>query len=45
VNGLLFAAVTLFVLGFKNSDALSAAYGAAVIGTMAMTTVLGSYVA
>ena len=45
VNGLLFVAVTAFVLGFKNSDALSAAYGAAVIGTMAMTTVLGSYVA
>jgi KUP system potassium uptake protein len=45
VNGLLWVAVTAFVLGFKNSDALSAAYGAAVIGTMAMTTVLGSYVA
>ena len=45
VNGLLFVAVTAFVLGFKNSDALSAAYGSAVIGTMAMTTVLGCYVA
>jgi KUP system potassium uptake protein len=45
VNGLLFIAVTAFVLGFKNSDALSAAYGSAVIGTMAMTTVLGCYVA
>ncbi len=45
VNGLLFVAVVAFVVGFKNSDALSAAYGSAVIGTMAMTTVLGSYVA
>ncbi len=45
VNGLLFVAVVAFVVGFKNPDALSAAYGAAVIGTMAMTTVLGSYVA
>lgn len=45
VNALLFVAVVAFVLGFRNSDALSAAYGAAVIGTMAMTTVLGSYVA
>ncbi len=33
------------MLGFKNSDALSAAYGAAVIGTMTMTNVLGAYVA
>ncbi len=45
VNGLLFVAVVAFVVGFKNSDALSAAYGSAVIGTMTMTTVLGSYVA
>ncbi len=45
VNGILFIAVVSFVLTFQNSDALSAAYGAAVIGTMAMTTVLGSYVA
>jgi len=45
VNGILFIAVTSFVLAFQNSDALSAAYGAAVIGTMSMTTVLGSYVA
>lgn len=45
VNGLLFVAVVAFVLGFKSSDALSAAYGAAVIGTMTMTNVLGSYVA
>src|SRR5262249_30007038 len=45
VAGLLFVAVVAFVLGFKNSDALSAAYGAAVIGTMTMTNFLGSYVA
>jgi KUP system potassium uptake protein len=45
VNALLFTAVVAFVLGFRSSDALSAAYGAAVIGTMAMTTVLGAYVA
>jgi KUP system potassium uptake protein len=45
VNGVLFVAVVGFVLSFGSSDALSAAYGAAVIGTMAMTTVLGSYVA
>jgi KUP system potassium uptake protein len=45
VNALLFIAVVAFVIGFRNSDALSAAYGAAVIGTMAMTTVLGAYVA
>jgi len=45
VNGLLFVAVVAFVVGFRSSDALSAAYGAAVIGTMTMTTVLGCYVA
>ena len=45
VNAILFIAVVLFVTGFGSSDALSAAYGAAVIGTMAMTTVLGAFVA
>jgi KUP system potassium uptake protein len=45
VNALLFVAVIAFVLGFRTSDALSAAYGAAVIGTMAMTSVLCAYVA
>ena len=45
VNAVLFVAVASFVLTFRSSDALSAAYGAAVIGNMAMTTVLGSYVA
>ena len=45
VNAVLLVAVVAFVLGFGSSDALSSAYGAAVIGTMAMTTVLGAYVA
>lgn len=45
VNLVLFVAVVAFVLGFRSSDALSSAYGAAVVGTMAMTTLLGSYVA
>jgi KUP system potassium uptake protein len=45
VNGLLLVAVVAFVLGFRSSDALSAAYGAAVIGTMTMTNLLGAYVA
>jgi len=45
VNAILFVAVVSFVLTFQSSDALSAAYGAAVIGTMSMTTVLGAYVA
>jgi KUP system potassium uptake protein len=45
VNWLLFAAVLFFVIGFQSSEALSAAYGAAVIGTMTITTMLGSYVA
>lgn len=45
VNALLFVAVVAFVLGFKTSDALAAAYGAAVIGTMSVTTILCGYVA
>jgi KUP system potassium uptake protein len=45
VNAILFVAVVSFVVAFQSSDAMSAAYGAAVIGTMSMTTVLGSYVA
>ena len=35
----------MFVLGFGSSSALSAAYGAAVVGTMLMTTLLGALVA
>jgi len=45
VNLFLFFAVISFVLVFRSSDALMAAYGAAVIGTMAITTLLGAVVA
>jgi KUP system potassium uptake protein len=45
INGILFVAVVGFVLGFGSSDALGGAYGAAVVGTMVITTVLGSFVA
>ena len=45
VNWMVFVAVVLFVVGFGSSDALSGAYGAAVVGTMLITTFLGSFVA
>jgi KUP system potassium uptake protein len=45
VNWLVFLAVCGFVLGFGSSDALSGAYGAAVVGTMLVTTILGAFVA
>ena len=45
VNWLVFPAVVLFVVGFGSSDALGGAYGAAVVGTMLMTTILGAFVA
>jgi KUP system potassium uptake protein len=45
VNWLVFIAVIAFVIGFGSSDALSGAYGAAVVGTMLVTTILGSFVA
>jgi KUP system potassium uptake protein len=45
INGLLFVAVTAFVIGFGSSDALANAYGVAVVGTMIVTTVLGAFVA
>jgi KUP system potassium uptake protein len=45
VNWLVFLAVCAFVVGFGSSDALSGAYGAAVVGTMLVTTVLGAFVA
>ncbi|HTP39450.1 MAG TPA: KUP/HAK/KT family potassium transporter [Steroidobacteraceae bacterium] len=45
VNSLLLVAVCLFVVGFRSSDALGAAYGAAVAGTMLITTLLGSLLA
>lgn len=45
VNLVLFLAVVAFVVGFGSSTALSAAYGAAVVGTMVITTILGAFVA
>jgi KUP system potassium uptake protein len=45
VNWLVFPAVIAFVIGFGSSDALGGAYGAAVVGTMWVTTVLGAFVA
>ncbi len=41
VNVLVFVAVCIFVIGFGSSDALGGAYGAAVSGTMGVTTILG----
>ena len=38
-------AVVFFVIGFGSSSALSAAYGASVVGTMLITTLLGALVA
>jgi KUP system potassium uptake protein len=45
VNWVVFFAVCAFVIGFGSSDALSGAYGAAVVGTMVVTTILGAFVA
>jgi len=45
VNWLVFIAVCAFTVGFGSSDALSGAYGAAVVGTMLVTTILGAFVA
>jgi KUP system potassium uptake protein len=45
INWLLLVAVLALVLGFRSSDALAAAYGFAVTGTMAITTVLAATVA
>jgi len=44
-NMAMFVAVVGFVVGFGSSDALSAAYGASVVGAMLITTFLGSIVA
>jgi KUP system potassium uptake protein len=41
VNRIVFVAVCLFVVGFGSSSALGSAYGAAVAGTMFITTLLG----
>jgi KUP system potassium uptake protein len=45
VNTLQFLAVAAFVLSFRSSEALSGAYGAAVVGTMFITNILGGFVA
>ena len=45
VNWVVFIAVIAFVIGFGSSDALMGAYGAAVVGTMLVTTILGAFVA
>jgi KUP system potassium uptake protein len=42
VNVFLFVAVLALVLGFRSSDSLGTAYGIAVTGTMALTTVLAA---
>ncbi len=44
-NLFMFVAVVLFVIVFGSSSALSAAYGASVVGTMVITTLLGALVA
>jgi KUP system potassium uptake protein len=44
INWLLYVAVVLLILGFESSSALAAAYGIAVTGTMAATTVLAGVV-
>jgi KUP system potassium uptake protein len=45
VNAIVFVCVCLFVVGFGSSDALGSAYGAAVAGTMGITTLLGMVLA
>ena len=45
VNKALMIGTLLIVLGFRSSDALGAAYGIAVTGTMAITTILFAVVA
>jgi KUP system potassium uptake protein len=44
-NAVMFLAVVSFVVAFGSSSALSAAYGASVIGAMIITTTLGAVVA
>jgi KUP system potassium uptake protein len=45
VNLFMLASVLMLVVGFKTSSALAGAYGASVVGTMVITTVLGAIVA
>jgi KUP system potassium uptake protein len=44
-NLLLLVSAVVFVLAFRSSSALTAAYGASVIGTMFITSILGAVVA
>jgi KUP system potassium uptake protein len=44
-NAIMFIAVVGFVVAFRSSSALAAAYGASVIGAMIITTLLGAIVA
>jgi KUP system potassium uptake protein len=44
-NGFMFVAVIAFVIGFGSSSAISGAYGASVMGTMLITTLLGAVAA
>jgi KUP system potassium uptake protein len=44
-NVFMLVSVVVFVLAFGSSSALSAAYGASVVGTMLITTLLGALVA
>ncbi len=44
-NGIMLTAVIVFVIGFGSSSRLASAYGAAVVGTMLITTLLGAVVA
>ncbi len=44
-NAVMFVAVLAFVLGFGSSSALAGAYGASVMGTMLITTLLGAVAA
>jgi KUP system potassium uptake protein len=44
-NAAMFVAVIAFVLGFGSSSAVSGAYGASVMGTMLITTLLGAIAA
>jgi KUP system potassium uptake protein len=45
VNLFMLVAVLMIVLGFQSSTNLSGAYGASVVGTMLLTTILGAVVA
>ncbi len=45
VNFVQFVSVVAFVIGFGSSNALAGAYGAAVVGTMLITSILGAFVA